>query len=203
VAGERADNDAALRDALARDSERRRRKGLLPHEEEVPDVPLATASRKGLLSAADFAKLAALYQAPPSCRAFHNAAQAIANTTIAALAFNAERFDTHAFHDPATNNSRLTVPAGLGGLYLLGGHVTWAAGAGNRRQVAIRLNGATTIEVADQAGAGSPSQSATTTYRLAAGDYAELTVYQDSGGALNVSAFSNFSPEFWLIRMGD
>jgi hypothetical protein len=86
VVGVLADNDAALRDALARDAERRRRKGLLPHEEETPDIALATASRKGLLSAADYAKLAALYQSSPRCRAYHNAAQAVASAAVTALA---------------------------------------------------------------------------------------------------------------------
>ena len=35
------------------------------------------------------------------------------------LAFANENFDTDAFHDNATNNSRITIPAGKGGKYLI------------------------------------------------------------------------------------
>jgi hypothetical protein len=37
---------------------------------------------------------------------------------IHTLAFNSERFDTDAFHDNSTNNSRLTIPTGMGGTML-------------------------------------------------------------------------------------
>lgn len=44
-----------------------------------------------------------------------NADQTGANyTTATAIAWNAETYDTDNFHDTVTNNSRLTIPSGLG-----------------------------------------------------------------------------------------
>ena len=42
----------------------------------------------------------------------------------------------------------------------------------------------------------------TTIYQLTAGDYVEVRAYQNSGGALNVNSTANYSPEFWMVRLG-
>jgi hypothetical protein len=44
-----------------------------------------------------------------------------------------------------------------------------------------------------------PTQTVTTVYDLAAGDYLEVFAYQDSGGALNVQTNANYSPEFSMV----
>jgi hypothetical protein len=49
--------------------------------------------------------------------AYANTDQELAASGFARLALQAEIADTASFHDPATNNSRLTVPADKGGLY--------------------------------------------------------------------------------------
>lgn len=123
--------------------------------------------------------------------------------STAVLTFNSERWDTGNFHSTATNTSRLTAPTA--GLYMIGGHVAFATNGTDYREVRIRLNG--TTHLASQAtGAGvsiDPTRmSVTTTYQLAAGDYVELTVVQSSGGALDVIAEGNNSPEFWIVRLG-
>jgi hypothetical protein len=168
------------------------------------EVRAATASLSGYLSAADKAKLDALYSTSPTSRVYHSANQSIANITVTALALNSERDDTHAFHDTATNNSRLTIPTGLGGRYLIGGTVEFAAAAGGLRIVAIRTGGTTDIARERWVPAGNDTDTMTvvTLALLNAGNYVELTVYQSSGGALNVQASSAFSPEFWLVRLG-
>lgn len=47
------------------------------------------------------------------CRAYHNATQNGTNAEWTTLAFNSEDFDDGGWHDNATNNDRLTVPAGV------------------------------------------------------------------------------------------
>lgn len=139
---------------------------------------------------------------PPAARAFHNANQSINNTTATTLAFNSERFDTDTIHDTATNNSRLTCKTA--GKYLVFAHVQWASGAGTYRQTNLFLNGATNIAIV----IGPPSsgnvtyQHVSTVYDLAVNDYVEIIVQQDSGGALNVVASGNASPEFGMVRVG-
>jgi hypothetical protein len=144
----------------------------------------------------------AVFAPVPQARVYNNADISVANTTSVALTFNSERWDEGDLHSTSSNTSRLTAP--VAGLYVIGGHVRFEfGGLGGFRQATIRLNGSTVIaEVLDTA-VNTPGTglSPTTTYRLAAGDYVELVVQQNSGGALNVDAQSNFSPEFWMARL--
>lgn len=58
--------------------------------------------------------LDALYEAPVCV--VNNSAGTVTSTS-AVVPFATETFDTHSMHDTSTNNSRITVPAGAGGLY--------------------------------------------------------------------------------------
>ena len=127
-------------------------------------------------------------------RATRTTTQSITNTTDTAIAFTTEDFDTDAFHDNVTNNSRLTVPASMGGIYLIIANVEFAANATGLRQLTMRINGnaATTNTVGM---ANTPTGNATRISRLSASgivslsaaDYVEAYVFQESGGNLNVN----------------
>lgn len=146
--------------------------------------------------------LAADLASQPAARAYHNAAQSIANSTVTTLAFNSERFDTNTIHDTSSNNSRLTCQTA--GRYQITANVEFASGGGNRRLVQILLNGATAIgrvDLAPQSGSASVYV-VSTVYQLAVSDYVEVQVFQDSGGALNVTNTGNYSPEFMMARVG-
>lgn len=139
----------------------------------------------------------------PAARVYHNAAQSVAHNTLVALAFNSERYDTDVIHDTATNNSRLVCKTA--GLYSVKGCAAFAASATGIRQVNIRLNGATYLDGLTLPAAGAADATmitVTTDYFLAANDYVELIAYQTSGGALNVTASANQSPEFMMKRVG-
>lgn len=135
----------------------------------------------------------------------HNSAnQSIADATETALTFNTERYDTDAFHSTVSNTSRLTAP--FAGLYLVGGNVRFTANATGRRALSIRLGGATNLANvqldAASADLDACDMAITTAYVLAATNYVELTVYQNSTGTLDVVAAGNFSPEFWIAYLG-
>lgn len=140
----------------------------------------------------------------PRARVYHNAAQSITNNAVTALAFNSERFDNDGIHDTTTNTGRLTCKTA--GVYAIGGHVNWANNATGLRLISIRLNG-TTLLATQGANAvttgNSQDQSVVTLGSLALNDYMELMVYQSSGGALNVQAAGNYSPEFWMVRVAE
>jgi hypothetical protein len=51
------------------------------------------------------------------------AAQATVAATPKIIALGTEQWDTNTFHDNTTNNSRLTIPTGYGGYYLLVGNI--------------------------------------------------------------------------------
>jgi hypothetical protein len=57
--------------------------------------------------------------------------------------------------------------------------------------------------VADQITANnrSPSLIATTIYQLSAGEYVEACGWQDSGGALSIYSYWQYSPVFSMVRM--
>lgn len=74
-------------------------------------------------------------------RVFHNAAQSIATTTSTALAFNSEDFDTDNYHSNSVNNSRLTIPDGLSGLYTMHSYIRWEANSVTSPIIAIAING--------------------------------------------------------------
>jgi hypothetical protein len=169
------------------------------------NVPvIRTANYHTDLTAA-LAALEAGIENAPQARVYHNAAQSVANATLAALAFNSERFDTDTIHDNATNNSRLTCKTA--GLYLITGSLAFnTAATGNVRAAQIRINGATDIaaQYIPPIGGGALATiiSVATLYVMAVNDYAQLMVYQDSGGALNVNAAGNYSPEFAMVKVG-
>lgn len=139
-------------------------------------------------------------------RVYHSANQSLATSgTIQALAFNSERYDTDAFHDTATNNSRLTVPSGKAGKYLIEAHIEIEANATGVRQLAIRIGGSTYIASQVQNAVGSSTvthMSISVVYALAVGDYAECMAMQSSGSARNVIASGNYSPEFSISLLG-
>jgi Collagen triple helix repeat (20 copies) len=135
-------------------------------------------------------------------RAYHNAAQAMTANVVTYLAFNQERYDSDLFHDVATNNSRLTVPAGKGGKYRITGNVEWSTGGAGTINVFIAVNRTTIIAKESTTlgdGVANPaiSQQVSTTYDLVPGDFVELGAYANVA-SLNINSTGNYSPEFMM-----
>ena len=58
------------------------------------------------------------------------------------IPFDSEDFDTHGFHDSVTNNTRLTIPGGLGINFVeLHGQLTWTLSDTAWKQILFRKNG--------------------------------------------------------------
>jgi len=53
------------------------------------------------------------------CSLYNTTSQSLTNNTITAITYNAENFDTDTFHDNSTNTSRVTIPTGKAGKYLI------------------------------------------------------------------------------------
>lgn len=133
----------------------------------------------------------------PTVRAFHNANQSIpGNAAFTTVLLNSERFDTASMHRTDIDTSRLAIATS--GIYLLTANVTWAINGTGAREVNIRKNGTTLIARVVQPGdaANSTDQAPTTVVQLAAGDFVEVVVRQNSGAAVNILAAPEFSPEF-------
>ena len=118
------------------------------------------------------------------CRIYGNATQSLSNNTVVAITFNLEDFDTHSFHSTSSNTSRITIPVGKAGKYLFTGHGEIEANATGTRYSIIRKGGNTNMEVTTSpGGAGRANVLVSGIFDCAEGDYFELCLQQDSGGA--------------------
>ena len=135
--------------------------------------------------------------------------QSIADSTFEYMILGAEQFDTNGMHSNATDNSRIA--AITDGIYLAIGQVTFVANATGTRKGIIRKNAAGApgsgtawgVTVADASPASQvTSLQVVSLVPLGAGDYVELFVWQDSGGALNLEGGAELN---WLqlIRLGE
>ena len=135
-----------------------------------------------------------------------DSSQSIANDTYAIVTFDNEIIDTDGFHDNTTNNSRITIPTGKGGKYLVTAVVHYAAHATGYRKAFVTKNGAvfTGDSIADQRTGGFSGSGSEPTFNgiveLDAGDYLMLNGWQNSGTTLNMvgfpSAFCYFSATY-------
>lgn len=124
-------------------------------------------------------------------KAHNTGAQSIPSATWTAVTLASEVWDTDNFHSTASNTSRMTIPAGLGGKYRATAGTAFDAGGTGDRYIAIRVNGAvltggSTVDVRAPHASLTADRSGSLDVDVVAGDYVELYVYQDSGGALNV-----------------
>lgn len=138
----------------------------------------------------------------PSARVYNNAHISLDNTTLTALTFNTERWDTDTIHDTSTNTGRLTCKTA--GIYVVTGHVSFAANATGIREARIIHNGSTVYASTrtDAVASGKTNITVSTLVSMAVNDYVELIAYQSSGGALNVEYDASFSPEFGMVFQG-
>jgi hypothetical protein len=119
------------------------------------------------------------------------------------LTFNSERWDTANLHETTTNSGRLK--ASVVGKYYIFANITWespiASGLWGLR---LQLNGKTVIAEQSLPNTAAPfriSMSVGTIYALAAGDYVEAQVFQNSGNPLLIRSIPATSPEFGIAKL--
>lgn len=142
------------------------------------------------------------YGDAPRAAIYKAANQSINNNAITTLTFDTERWDNDNMHDGA-NPTRLTCRTP--GLYVVTAGVEFATNGAGQRQVMIVKNGVTFIALDGRQtpAAALPARFVTTAQDLlAVGDYLEIQVFQNSGGALNVTAAPQSSSEFRACRVG-
>lgn len=120
------------------------------------------------------------------CAVYKSADQSISHNVSTAVTFDSEYFDTDAFHSTSSNTSRITIPSGKAGKYL----ITWVLGmqgSGGIIELRMNKNGSLWDYICNQTNSSllNPRFSGALIMNLAVGDYLELFVYQSSGSAIN------------------
>mgnify|MGYP001569420994 CR=1 FL=1 len=141
-----------------------------------------------------------LYGAP-SCRVYNSANESITTATDTTVTFNSERWDNDTMHAGSSG----TVTFTTAGRYIVISIIEFAANATGYRFVKLWLDA--TVVAQEQLPAVSVAASAilnvSTITTATAAQTTATTVYQTSGGALNVLATGNYSPEFMAHWMGN
>lgn len=143
----------------------------------------------------------------PMCRFYVTTATTAANDTLTTLGSanpTVERFDNGGMHSTATNPSRITVPSGGGGLYLVGACALWSGSTAGYRELGLTRTGA--MQYNDRRNAASvavpTANSVAGLIESTAAGYFEAKVKQNSGASLTVTRSSAASAEVWAVWMG-
>jgi len=141
----------------------------------------------GTTLVADSSEATGLKWATPSggstfsgCLVYKTGSQTITAATYQAITFTTESIDTDGYHSNTTNTSRITIPAGKAGKYLIIGNMTYG-NFNTAKYLRLYKNGVTI----DSAVAWQANSLTTTPYSmssiadLAVGDYIEMMAYSD------------------------
>jgi CheY-specific phosphatase CheX len=136
------------------------------------------------------------------CAVKNSSGPTISNNTHTIVNYDTEIFDTDSYHSTATNTSRITIPAGKTGYYLVTARGQYGAAAGFT-QLNVYKNGA---EISAWSNAGTTTTGGTYmtntgTYYLTAGDYIETDTYQNSGSSQVLDITGNYG-YFGVIYLG-
>lgn len=143
----------------------------------------------GIIYAADMNRALRGGAERPLCIVTNSVVQSVANNSVmTALGWNAETKDTHGWHDPVTNNSRIT--PNVAGWVEVSALIHFAGNATGRRSVVFKLNGGTAFYGEIKAATSASGVSAVHVREMEVNgstDYLQCFGFQDSGGALNTA----------------
>jgi hypothetical protein len=132
----------------------------------------------------------------PACEVTRSADLSVANATATVVPYTAENLDNDGCHDNSTNNSRITIQTP--GTYTVTAQSQFALNSGGGRQSSIRVAELFTIASSlNNGNAGIATNSSVSwTGRIGYGGIFDHQVYQNSGGALNLSYIAFAMPYF-------
>lgn len=124
----------------------------------------------------------------------------VPSATYTTINWNSEIFDTDNFHSNTTNNSRLTIPAGLGGLYQVSVNLDYYSTVANVSIVRVLKNGNEIVRAYyfHDGNSDNFAKQLDFPYQLVATDYLEVQLYQQSGANRTAPSYGTFG----IARIG-
>ena len=133
---------------------------------------------------------------------YKSAILTIANNTGTAVTFGNEDFDTDGYHSTVTNTSRMTIPSGKDGKFLVIGRISYVGNNTGVRQARIYKNGnLMTLTVATPSSSGCNLETSGI-FSAVAGDYFEVYTFQTSGGNLDTEGASVHNDALYIEYLG-
>lgn len=132
--------------------------------------------------------------------------QSIPNNTATLVTWNSFLLDT----DGYLNSNQIIIPTGLDGYYAIGATISWEYNTTGSRRIYVgsglggSVGGGDNRDTVKDAGTiFGPIQTVSGISHFTAGTQINVTVIQDSGGALNVMSNANTTPTMlWAYRIG-
>jgi len=169
-----------------------------------------TVGTNGHTLVADSATATGLAWAAPAsgttfagCRIYNSGLLTVPNNTATEITFDSELYDTDGYHSTSTNTSRITVPAGKAGYYLITADAEWGSNASGAREIFIRKNGSLTNgnNAYQNFSSGGFDMKCSHLIYLDVGDYVSLYAFQTSGGDRNFDVTNQYQ-QFCAIYLG-
>lgn len=141
------------------------------------------------------------------CQLYHSAVLQVNSGALLLQSFDSEVFDTNGFHDPATNNSRVTIPVGYGGRYLvvLEARRQSAVSDGTYLYSHVRKNASgTNTKDASATAASTGQQTFLAVWLMALADSDYFEVFWQTNQASNTDVrLDNVAGGLTVLRIGD
>lgn len=150
-------------------------------------LTLPAANATVLTSTSPSSDLPSSINGPAFAAYMSTATQSISNASFTKVQFNTEIFDTNNNYDPTTNYRFTPTVAGY---YQINATIIFANAASGRMIHCIFKNGSEYARLSNlnlATTSGVRASGGAVIYMNGSTDYLELFVYQDSGGALNIS----------------
>lgn len=126
------------------------------------------------------------------CRVRLGSNLSISDATVTAITWNTETFDTDGFHSTSSNTSRMTIPSGKAGKYLVTAQLFMTMNDTKQLIFYLYKNGSVIARAQNQSGSGNNlSVNYSDLYDLAVGDYLEVYMFQNNGSATDLVALSD------------
>jgi hypothetical protein len=142
----------------------------------------------------------------PQARAEFTTPQSIPDNTFTPLCFDTTVFDNDNVWGGGSTcgaaGSKTELIAPVAGVYEVNASVQWDTNSTGARVIRIEKNASTDLVTDQRTAIGFTANSASTMVKLAAGDFVQALVLQNSGGALNVLGLSTTSLSMTWVGNG-